>query len=250
MALALTFFSRIPSPFKLDFSAENLSKASRYFTLVGWGLGFIVAFVFWISNQIFSVQISIWICIACNLLLTGCFHQDGLADMADGCGGGFTIEKKLEIMKDSRLGTYGACILFFALSGQFLLLNELSQLDPNAFIWYLPAAYAISRAVASSFIFDMAYQTLDRVSKSKPLANQQSRTDLLVSLLTALPVCFFLGWIQSLVLILTLMIFRVVFKGFLNRQLKGYTGDCLGAAQQISELIIYLILIACIGFQI
>ncbi|MCU4674648.1 adenosylcobinamide-GDP ribazoletransferase [Catenovulum sp. 2E275] len=248
-AIALTFFSRIPSPVTIDFSAQNLSRANRYFALVGWILGGLVALVFSIANLVFSDAISLWLAMAASLLLTGCFHEDGLADMADGFGGGYTLEKKLNIMKDSRLGTYGASILIFALAGKFLLLAELLNYQLNAIWLYLPFAYALSRTVAASLIFDMQYQSEDLTSKSKPLANQQSLTELMILIVSILPAIFWLATEPLFAVIICMILFRWCFKAYLQRQIQGYTGDCLGAAQQIAELLIYLVLLASLNLS-
>ena len=93
--LALGFFSRIPMPGWVVYSEQNLNHASRYFTLVGWILGGMVGGVYYLINLIYSPQISLWLAIGFSLLLTGCFHEDGFADMADGFGGGQTKIKKL-----------------------------------------------------------------------------------------------------------------------------------------------------------
>ena len=120
-----------------------------------------------------------------SLLVTGVFHEDGLADMADGFGGGFDKSRKLEIMKDSRLGTYGSAALMMVLLGKFLFLSE----SGNVLLAIL-VAYPLSRAVAGSFIFDMDYiSNQDNVSenqqsKSKPLASQQTGTELMILLLS------------------------------------------------------------------
>lgn len=242
--IALTFFSRIPCPVKLDYSADKLSKASRYFALVGWLLGALVSLVLYLSSLIFSLDISVWLAMAFSLLLTGCFHEDGLADMADGFGGGFTTEQKLNIMKDSRVGTYGASILIFALLGKFLLLSELTQLSQADIFIYIPIAYALSRALSASLIFDMQYQTQDANSKAKPLATAQTRAEIGILLLSLLPALWLLTVTQFVLLALVMLIFRYLLKAFFNKQISGYTGDCLGAAQQMTELLIYLLLIA------
>jgi adenosylcobinamide-GDP ribazoletransferase len=239
--LALGFFSRIPMPTWIDYSPENLNRASRYFTLVGWLLGGLVALFFIAADYLFSNSISLWLAMAFSLLLTGAFHEDGLADTADGFGGAFVREKKINIMKDSRIGTYGAAALVMALLGKYLLLIENQQIALSIFI-----AYALSRAVAASLVFDMRYVADDDGSKSKPLANNQSKTDLIILLATSLPVFFLLQWQQALLIITALVLVRYAAKWYFQKQIGGYTGDCLGAAQQISELVIYAILLVTI----
>jgi adenosylcobinamide-GDP ribazoletransferase len=232
--LALGFFSRIAMPAWVVYSPENLNRASRYFTLVGWLLGAVVAAVFFIAQYFFSPQISVWLAMAFSLCLTGAFHEDGLADTADGLGGGSTLEKKLSIMKDSRIGTYGAAALIMVLLGKYLFLTESTQVAVNMMI-----AYALSRALAASLLFDMRYVADSDASKMKPLANNQSVTDLCILLASTAPVFLLLSWQTALLLCGLLIATRYLCKYFFIKQIGGYTGDCLGAAQQVAELIVY-----------
>lgn len=237
--LALGYFSRIPMPKWIIYSTENLNHASRYFTLVGWLLGFCVAGIYYLSHQFFSVNISIWLCMLFSVLLTGAFHEDGLADTADGLGGGFTRERKLEIMKDSRIGTYGVCALLMALIGKFILLQETTHI-----IICLAIAYALSRTVAVSLLFSMKIASDPDTEKAKPMAQTQSLADKCMSLVMALPVIFLVDWKTLLLLVVILVCIRQIAKMYFNQHLNGVTGDCLGATQQASELCIYLLLIS------
>ncbi|MCJ8274852.1 MAG: adenosylcobinamide-GDP ribazoletransferase, partial [Psychrosphaera sp.] len=153
--------------------------------------------------------------------------------------------RKLEIMKDSRLGTYGSAALMMALLGKFLFLSESANV-----LLALLVAYPLSRAVAGSFIFDMDYiSNKDNVSenqqsKSKPLASQQTGTELMILLLSGAATFILLPMHTVFWLLLVLLVFRVAFKRFLLKQIGGFTGDCLGGAQQLSELLIYATLLA------
>ncbi|NVD06563.1 adenosylcobinamide-GDP ribazoletransferase [Vibrio sp. JPW-9-11-11] len=240
--LALSFFSRIPVPATTPYSAERMNQAGRYFALVGLLLGALCAVFFYVASLLLPANIAIFVMMVWSLLLTGAFHEDGLTDMADGIGGGMSVEKRLSIMKDSRIGTYGASALIMALLGKFLLLNEL--VSDDHFGWMLITAYALSRAVAASLIFDMPYVSDSDASKSKPLAERQSTRELMILLVTGLFPCLALPFTTSVALVLTLIVFRWVFKCWLLKRIGGFTGDCLGAGQQIAELLIYLILIA------
>ncbi len=236
--LALGYFSRIPMPKWVRYSPENLNHASRYFTLVGWLLGCLVVGVFYLSDQFFSVAISIWLCMLVSILLTGAFHEDGLADTADGLGGGFTRERKLSIMKDSRIGTYGACALLMALIGKFILLQEIENL-----LIVIPIAYALSRMLACSLLFTMNVVSDPETEKAKPQAKAQSHLDMFILVATCLPIVLLLQVKTLLFLLFLLIALRCVLQYYFNKQLGGITGDCLGASQQITELCIYLLFI-------
>ncbi|AWB65207.1 adenosylcobinamide-GDP ribazoletransferase [Saccharobesus litoralis] len=254
--LALSFFSRIPVPKSTYYSPELLNQSCRYFSLVGCVLAILVIAVYWLFSQILPMLMALLLTFVFSVLLTGAFHEDGLADMADGIGGGMTVEKRLSIMKDSRLGTYGTLTLILAVLIKLTAWYYLAA--SGLLIIAVLVAYPLSRAIAASLIFDMPYVADSDQSKSKPLANQQRKSDLLLLMLVGcVPLTLlcssplFASNIIGLlaVLFVTLWLFRGVFKAWLNARLGGYTGDCLGAAQQLAEIIIYLVCIAFV-FQV
>jgi adenosylcobinamide-GDP ribazoletransferase len=243
LLLAISFFTRIYVPLPEKISASQLNQASRYFALVGLLLGVLCALVYLLSVEFLPKNIAIVITMAASLLLTGAFHEDGWADVWDGFGGGWSIEQKLNIMKDSRLGTYGAASLVIILLLKFQALMALAS--P---VMALILANTLSRVVATSLIFDMAYVTEDATSKVKPIAQSLSVKSLVILLITGLIVSmYYLSLEECIVLLLVLMLFRGLLVTWFKRQLGGYTGDCLGAAQQSSEIIIYLSLLL-LGF--
>ena len=248
--LALSFFTRLPVPQSMHYSEVLLNKANRYFSLVGLVTGLLLALIYFGFSSFLPVNIAVLLTMGVSLLLTGAFHEDGLADMADGIGGAFAREKRLSIMKDSRIGTYGAAALVMALLLKFTLLVELTQQDSNHLLLALILAASLSRAVAGSLISSMPYVTDDDLSKSKPLAQAQSSTELSILLLIGIAPLIFYASEVVFALLLVLLIFRWLFKQWLMDKIGGFTGDCLGAAQQISELLIYLTLVSFINKDI
>lgn len=239
LLLAISFFTRIPVRLPAEISEEQLNKASRYFALVGLFIGVLCSLVYAVADEYLPKTIAVLLAMAASILLTGAFHEDGWADVWDGFGGGWSIEQKLAIMKDSRLGTYGAAALFIVL---FLKFQSLLALASPVVALIL--ANTLSRVVATSLIFDMPYVALDATSKVKPLAQHLSTNSLLVLLITGLLVSlWFLPISECLLLIIILLAFRALLSFWFTRQLGGYTGDCLGAAQQSSEIVIYLCLL-------
>ena len=105
---AVMFYTRIPCPAWVGHSEELLNKATIYFPVMGWVVGGVAGAVYWAAARLFGADVGLLLSIIASVLLTGAFHEDGFADMCDGFGGGWTREKILLIMKDSRLGTYGA----------------------------------------------------------------------------------------------------------------------------------------------
>ncbi len=237
--VALAFFTRIPVPKNTPFSKERLNKANRYFAVVGLIVGGISGLVFYGASFFFTQTIAAGLAIAASVLLTGAFHEDGFADVCDGFGGGWDTEKKLDIMKDSRLGTYGATGLFLMLGLKWMALSQIAY--PVA---ALIVMHVVSRATAASMIFSYPYVRLDQTSKVKPLANEQSRVDLLLLIVTAVFVILSLLPAYTAPLIIAALVCRQLCGIWFTRQIGGYTGDCLGAAQQVTELVGYFVIIA------
>jgi len=164
-SLAMGFFSRLPMPKNTPYSEERMNRSGRYFSTVGLLLGLLCGGVFLLLDVLLPSAIAIFLMMSFSLMLTGAFHEDGLTDMADGIGGGMTLERRLTIMKDSRIGTYGASALIMALLGKWALLNELVSMA-GLFI-LIVTGYTFSRAIAASLIYDMPYVSDLDTSKSK-----------------------------------------------------------------------------------
>jgi adenosylcobinamide-GDP ribazoletransferase len=234
------FLTRIPCPRWVDFSENYLNQASRYFPLVGILVGALAAGVFWLMQQLFPISISILVSMAASIWITGALHEDGLADFCDGFGGGWTPTDILRIMKDSRIGTFGVIGLGLGLALKFYTLQAI----PLAILPItMVCGHAISRFYAGTFIFTLTYVQKDLDSKVKPLARQMSLTSLLISgLIAILPLLLFRD-----IKIISLFLIPIPAKWLLGRYMKkhlgGYTGDCLGAAQQIFEVLFYLALV-------
>ena len=230
--LSLQFFSRVPIPARVPYSEDELNKAVVYFPLVGTLIGAACALVYWGASFLWDAPIAIFLSMVFGLLLTGCFHEDGLADCMDGMGGGWDRERILTIMQDSRLGTYGAATLLAALGGKFLLLVSL----PAALVIpLLILAHAVSRLNAATMMLSESYARPE--GKAKPLAVRISLLGLLIA--AALALAPFL-WIELPPLLwlalLPLVPLRLWFARWLRKWIGGFTGDCLGALQQLSEL--------------
>jgi adenosylcobinamide-GDP ribazoletransferase len=247
LLLALSFFTRVPVRLPEVVKPEMLHQASRYFALIGVFIGAVTALILVLLASFLPLSLAVLISMACSLLLTGAFHEDGWADVWDGFGGGWTVEQKLNIMKDSRLGTYGAAGLFFILMTKYQSLVLLGTHNANpvlALSFALVLAHTLSRTVSTSLIFSMSYVSEDAQSKVKPLAQHLSINGLIILLITGAVVLFtLLPLMHAFVMIVCLWIIRILLILWFNRQLGGFTGDCLGAAQQILEVAVYIILL-------
>ncbi len=265
---ALMYFTRIRVPASTDHSPEYLQKAPRYFPLIGLIVGSVAALFFLIFAFFISDDIGILASMMAGLLITGAFHEDGLADVCDGFGGGWTKEKILLIMKDSRIGAFGAIGLIVLLGSKFLLLENLlritsSPLLPDTASPYIPwrghtipgasfffhyryfmlclvAAHSLSRLMPVLVIQWSDNVTDPDHSKSRPVTSRKlTAGEGALAILFALIPLIFLPW--KFLLIIPPMLFTTwrLIKYF-KKWIGGYTGDCLGAIQQVSELVFYL----------
>jgi adenosylcobinamide-GDP ribazoletransferase len=246
--IALQFFTRLPIPSWVGFEASWLQHASRYFPLVGCVVAAIAAAVYFAAAQVLPAPVAAVLSTAASIYLTGAFHEDGFADTCDGMGGGMTRERVLEIMKDSRVGAYGAIGIVCMLAAK---LSALAMLPPRLAIGALFLAHPLSRLAAASLIWKLDYVRGE--GKAKPLAQQMTTTEFSIAAATALlpaPILLVTGWIAPAALLAALLaaVLAAVWLGRkLQARLGGYTGDCLGAVQQLAEALIYVTVLATLG---
>lgn len=238
---AVRFFTRLPVPAWVGHTAAGLNAAARWFPAVGALIGALTALVYLLAVQIWPQAVALLLSMAASIYLTGAFHEDGLADSVDGLGGGWEKMRILEIMKDSRIGNYGAIALWLALSGKFVLLNAQ---NPALLPLILLAGHTFSRACAVSLLAVLDYVREDQLSKAKPLATRLSPGACIFALFCGLLPLFWLPWPQALAGALLAGGATIWFARKCQRWLGGYTGDCLGATQQLAEIAFYLGLLA------
>ncbi len=242
---ALGYFTRLPIPAWVPYSADRLNHAARYFPLIGWIVGAAGAAVFWFARQWLPSSLSVILAMAATIRLTGAFHEDGWADACDGLGGGWKKAQVLEIMKDSRIGTYGTVGLVLMLLAKAAALVEIAAHGVPIAIITMIVAHALSRFASTSLIHTLAYVREDDSSKSRPLAKKLTQLELLIAAAGGLLPLFLLQPIEALGACVAVAIVTFWAARMFVRRLGGYTGDCLGAVQQIAELATYLgILIA------
>ena len=237
---ALMFYTRIPCPKFGDFDEELLNKATRYFPLIGWIVAGGAVLTIYLLHFILPLSVCVILSLAVTVLMTGSFHEDGFADSCDGFGGGWTKTRILDIMKDSRVGTYavvGLILLFL------LKISATVELLQHDFIFGLKTiflAHVLSRFTTETLIFTHEYSREDATSKVKPLAKKLSGKNLFISLLFTLPafLLFQNAWVFAVFIPVYLM--KMYLARYFSKWIDGYTGDCLGATQQITEVIIYL----------
>jgi adenosylcobinamide-GDP ribazoletransferase len=239
---ALVFLTRIPVGNLYVFRAEELPRSTVYFPVVGLLIGSLAGAVLFCTQLVFPSIVAVLLCMLATVWVTGALHEDGLADAADGLAGGSTSAQRLAIMKGSAIGVYGAAALWFSLTAKLLLLGSLLERGTTVAICALIVANGMGRAGTVALLFACPYAR-EGESKASPFAHNVTPGELVISLLPAVFSAFlFLGrdalaclcgaaatvWATSLVY---------------RRMIGGITGDCLGATNQVIELVCYLLLV-------
>ena len=269
--LALQFFTRIPVTGRLadwvGFSPAMLRASAAYFPAVGVVIGGLVvlltAALMHYLPAAYAPLVAAVLGTAWSVWLTGAFHEDGLADVADGLGGSYDRERALIIMKDSRVGAFGAIAVVLALLSKVALLALLGAVGALWMYLALMAAHVVSRTWPLIIIRWLPHVGDDAGSKSKPLADQISTGSLAIALLWCAGALALSAWVAASVLSGTdvqllataqaLPLLKVLACGGLAsalafvyllrlfaRRLQGFTGDCLGSTQQVCEIAFYL----------
>ncbi|WP_158800095.1 adenosylcobinamide-GDP ribazoletransferase [Pedobacter sp. L105] len=246
---ALTFYSRLPAPASAHQDpAGQLPDSIRYLPVIGWIAGLLAAAVFFCSSYLFGLSIAVFLSMAATILMTGAFHEDGFADVCDGFGGGWTKEKILDIMKDSRLGTYGVTGLILLLGIKFMALQQLlgAATQPMDFICItglFVVAHSLSRFAAITVVFNHSYARIAESKASGAVEKGRPVNLILAGCFTLLPlfalICYTSRPLMALVIVPVILL-SFYLGGYFKKWIGGYTGDCLGAVQQLTEVTIYL----------
>lgn len=230
------YFTRVPMPRWVEHEAAHLNGTVRYLPLVGIVVGAVAAACAWAGARVFPVTLAMILSTAVTLVLTGAFHEDGLADTADGLGGSYTRERALEIMKDSRIGTFGALALIFVLAAK---ITALAALPIGEAMVALVSGHALSRWCAVLLVWRMPYARADSTTRAQPVVERMSFADVTIASMFALaPLA--LGLPHAIVGASAAAVTCIGLGLWYRRRLGGYTGDTLGATQQLTELAFYL----------
>ena len=240
LRIGLLFATRLPLPHPGPIGGADIARASWSLPVVGMLIGLLGALVYWIAFR-FNLPplVGAALAVTATLAVTGCLHEDGLADTFDGFGGSGR-ERKLEIMRDSRIGTYGACALIMSL---LLRVGALASLaGPRRVALALIAAHAGARALLPLFL------RLVPPARSDGLAADAGRPPpssvLIAAVLGFVLLLWSLGTARSLVALLLLLVVLGVMRRLCLRQIGGQTGDAAGALEQINEIVVLLTAVA------
>ena len=240
---ALHFLTRLRLPVEVDFTPEAQRASPRWYPAVGVVIGLICGVIFWGAALLFPPVVAVLAATAAGLIVTGALHEDGFADACDGLGGFRPKERVLEIMRDSRIGTYGVLGLGLMLAAKVAALAAMPVL---AVPFVLIAGHAISRA---SVLWVMASSDYVRdAGAASGVAGGLDQRAMVIGLGTAalalLPLLCVLPVLALIAGLAGLAAGHFAMRHRYEARLGGYTGDCLGAVQQCSEIGFYLGLLA------
>ena len=237
--LALQFLTRLHLPFEVAFTPQAQAASPRWYALVGVVIGAIMAVVLWGALALWPPVVAVLVALAAQLLVTGALHEDGFADACDGLGGVRPRARVLEIMRDSRIGTYGVLGLGLMLAGRVAVLVALPV---SALPFVMIAGHAASRAsmlwvmASSSYVRDKGAAT----GVSERLDQRAVLTCFVTAGLAMVPLLFVVPPMAILLGLAGLAGGHYAMRRRFETRLGGYTGDCLGAVQQCSEIGFYL----------
>ena len=251
--LALQFFTRIPVTGRLaawvGYSPAMLRASAAHFPGVGVLVGALVAGLTALllavlpQNTPFSPLVAAVLGTVFSVLLTGAFHEDGLADVVDGLGGSHNRERVLEIMKDSRVGAFGAIAIVLILLTKVSLLALMGSVNPEVMVIGIFAAHVASRTFPLLLIRLLPHVGDVAGSKSKPLADQISGLSLFIAFIWLFLAIAGVYIASSAINLVASMIAASIACFYMwrlfARRLQGFTGDCLGATQQVCEVAFY-----------
>lgn len=246
--IAVGYFTRVPIPAWVGWAQTELNRATRYFPLVGMLVGMIGASALYVAAKGLPLALAVALSMLATIVVTGAFHEDGLADSADGFGGGWEKAQVLAIMKDSRLGTFGAIALVAALALKFIALYSIAVANLPTALLALPVCHSISRTAALAIMATHVYVREDGSSRSKPVAEGIGFAEWGIGIAlgsTPLLVACWLGPItavRSVTLAIAVVVATTLIGRYFRRRIGGYTGDCLGATQQVTEIAAYIVL--------
>jgi adenosylcobinamide-GDP ribazoletransferase len=231
--LALSFYTRLPHPQMLDY--KQLPQAAVFLSMIGWLVGGICALVFYLADLLWPQTTAVILALIAGILLTGALHEDGFSDVCDGFGGGMSKHRILEIMKDSHIGVYGLLGLLLLL---LLKISVLAAMPAAAVPLVLLAGHSISRLPPLLLMQRYEYARGNDSKSSGAVYKPNVRELIFATVIALLPLAL-LPALAALAIVPVLL--ATVFLGhYFYRRIGGYTGDCLGANQQVAETVFYL----------
>jgi adenosylcobinamide-GDP ribazoletransferase len=238
--VGLAFLTRLPVPVAIEADGDRLARAAPWFPLVGALVGCAAAAALLIAAALLPMPLAAGLAIAAGVLVTGGLHEDGLADTCDGLGGGHGREHALEIMRDSRIGGFGAVALVLSLG---LRWSALGALAPAHGAVALIVAHALSRGMLPPVLASTRYARAEGLASA--VAGGVRPAEAAVALLLSVAVAALAGPVCGLAALAGAALAAAAMRRILVHRLGGYTGDGLGAIQQVAEIAALIALAGC-----
>lgn len=241
--LAAGFLTRLRFP-RVEYSDETMARATRWYAFVGLAIGLALGALFWALSTILPQAVAALLTVAAAMLLTGALHEDGLADIADGVGGSADRSRAMEIMRDSRIGTYGVLALGVALATKITALTLLPL--PAAFA-ALIAGHTLGRFSMTWLMRRLEYARADGAAGFMSAATSiNDSPHWMAAALAMLPLLWLVGVATVFLTLLAVLGLISLIASRLKARLGGYTGDALGASEQLCEALVPIVILACL----
>jgi len=238
---AVMFLTRLPVGRLHQFRVEDLASSAVYFPVVGALVG-LTGGLSLLTSAVLPSFAAVLICMLVTTCLTGGLHEDGLADSADGLIGGQDRQRRLEIMKDSRIGAYGALALWFSLTAKLILIQSLLAVGMVTAITAVVIAHSLGRTATMALLAGLRYVRVED-SKSSRFGNKVTLTQVTPGLVFPVILSVLLLHVNGLACLVAAVLVSFACGVSFKRKIGGITGDCLGATNQLVELGTYLSLV-------
>jgi len=236
---ALSFLTILPFGQSLSGEDRELAWSMAFFPCVGLLIGLILALGCYLFSFLFPMALTLWLTIGLLVVLTGGLHLDGLADTADGLASRGTKEKILEVMRDSRIGSFGVISLILLVGAKYLALSQISN---SSIPYSLILMTVMGRGSMVLVCFRSAYARSGQ-GLAKPFAENLGYGEMALSSVSAFVIALLVMGIKGILVFFGVGLFSLGYRHFFSKKLSGVTGDILGAANELSELLSLILLI-------
>jgi adenosylcobinamide-GDP ribazoletransferase len=230
---AVTFLTLLPVGQRRPSKKKGLARSMAFFPLVGLLLGLILALGYYLLSPLLPKPLVIWFTIALLALLTRGLHLDGFADTIDGLASGGPREKILEVMRDSRIGAFGVISLILLIGAKYLCIDQMSDKS-------IPSSLILMAVMGRNSMVLVCYRSSYARSDdglAKPFVDYLTTREIIISSVLAFGIGLLLMGVNGFLVFLGTGLFSLGYRLFFLKKLKGVTGDILGAANEMTELV-------------
>jgi adenosylcobinamide-GDP ribazoletransferase len=243
LAASVAFLTRLPMPRALLEEQGAFARAAMWFPVVGAIVGGIEAGVFVAAARLWSTTVAVVLAVGAVVIATGALHEDALADAADGFGGGKTRERVLEIMKDSRVGSFGVVALLLVMAAKLATLDAIARDGAASFTRAVIVAHVLARWSALPLLAALPYvRGITGIGNSFADDGRMSRA--VIGTVMSITLTTLIAPSAAFLCVIAASFVTISCGVYFRRRIEGVTGDCLGSVNQIVELLCYLIIAA------